>query len=234
MALGRICGALLAMAWCAPAIAQAPGQSLPRFVVVLNAAHGGDDSGGHSSDWLEKNFTLAMSVKLRSLLAARGIPVVTTRESDATLTADQRDAIANHANAQACVSLHGTLTGSGVHLFASSFSPAAQVRFIPWKTAQAVWVTRSVALEGVVNSALQQAELPVTVGRTALPVVDSMTCAAIAVEIAPDRNATGTPAQSLNDADYQARVANALAAALVEWRSEGPHLDAPGTGGGQP
>lgn len=235
MALGRICGAVLAMAaWCAPAMAQAPGPPLPRFVVVLNAAHGGDDSGGHSSDWLEKNFTLAMSVKLRSLLAARGIQVVTTRESDVTLNADQRDAIANHAKAQACVSLHGTLTGSGVHLFASSFSPAAQVRFIPWKTAQAVWVTRSVALEGVVNSALQQAELPVTVGRTALPVVDSMTCAAIAVEIAPDRNATGTPAQSLNDADYQARVANALAAALVEWRSEGPHLDAPGTGAGQP
>lgn len=237
MAYGRMHGALLALAaaaWCLPGRAQASSASMARFVVVLDAAHGGNDTGGHSSDWMEKNFTLALSVRLRSLLAARGIQVVTTRESDVTLDAQQRDEIANHANAQACVSLHGTLTGTGVHLFASSFTPTAQVRFVPWKTAQAAWVARSVALEGVVNSALQHAELAVTVGRTALPVVDSMTCPAIAVEVAPDRNATGTPAESLSDASYQARVADALAAAIVEWRSEGPHLDDSGAGAGQP
>ena len=210
---------------CLPGFAQAPVAPVPRFVAVLDSAHGGDDAGGHSSDWAEKNFTLALSVKLRSLLAARGIQVVTTRESDATLNAEQRDEIANHANAQACISLHGTLTGTGVHLFASSFAPAAQVRFVPWKTAQAAWVGRSVAFEGVVNSALLHAGLQVTVGRTALPVVDSMTCPAIAVEIGPDKGATGTPAESLNDASYQSRVAEALAAAIVEWRSDGSHLD---------
>lgn len=217
--------AVVFAAWCLPGFAQAPPASGSRFVVVLDAAHGGDDTGGHSSDWLEKNFTLALSVRLRSLLAARGMQVVTTRESDATLDGERRDEIANHANAQACVSLHGTLTGTGVHLFASSFAPAAQARFVPWKTAQAAWVMRSVAFEGVVNSALQQASLPVTVGRTALPVVDSMTCPAIAVEVSPDKNAAGTPADSLNDPGYQARVANALAAALVEWRSEAAHLE---------
>jgi N-acetylmuramoyl-L-alanine amidase len=222
---------------CPQGFAQAPAVPAQRFIVVLDAAHGGDDTGGHSSDWTEKTFTLALSVKLRSLLAARGIPVVTTRESDAGLTAEQRDGIANHANAQACVILHGTVTGTGVHLFASSVAPAAQVRFMAWKTAQAAWVARSVAFEGVVNSALQHAELQVTVGRTALPVADSMTCPAIAVEIAPDRSATGTPAESLNDAGYQSRIADALAAAIVEWRAEASHLDesgsAPSSGSGK-
>ena len=62
---------------------QAPPAPQLRFVVVLDAAHGGDDSGGRfASGQQEKAFTLAFSVRLRSLLAARGIQVVTTRESD--------------------------------------------------------------------------------------------------------------------------------------------------------
>jgi N-acetylmuramoyl-L-alanine amidase len=237
MASWRIRGAaiaLMAAAWCLAKPAQAQPAPLPRFVVVLDAAHGGDDSGGHSNEWLEKNFTLALSVRLRSLLAARGISVVTTRETDTTLDAEHRDEITNHADAQACMSLHGTLTGTGIHLFASSLAPAQPVKFIPWKTAQAAWVTRSVALEGVVNSALLHASLSVTVGRTALSVVDSMTCPAIAVEVAPDKGSTGTPADSLNDTGYQARVAEALAAAIVEWRSEGAHLEDSAAGTSQP
>ena len=67
-----------------PATRQALAQAAaPRFVVVLDAAHGGDDPGGHLSNGQpEKAFTLALSVRLRSLLTARGIQVVTTRESD--------------------------------------------------------------------------------------------------------------------------------------------------------
>jgi N-acetylmuramoyl-L-alanine amidase len=227
---GAVIALVVVAAVSVPAFAQAPAAPMPRFVVVLDAAHGGDDTGGHSSDWMEKNLTLALSVRLRSLLMARGIPVVTTRESDTTLDAGQRDAIANHADAQVCITLHGSLTGTGVHLFASSIAPAAQVKFIPWKTAQAPWVTESVALEGVVNSALLHAGFTVTAGRTAMPVLDSMTCPAIAVEVSPDKSATVTPAESLNDAAYQARVTDGLAAAILEWRSEGPHLQGSGDG----
>lgn len=215
------------------AAAQAPAAPMPRFVVVLDAAHGGADSGGHSGSWTEKSFTLALSVRLRSLLTARGISVVTTRESDATLLTERRTEIANHANAQACLDLHASLSGQGIHLFASSLAPAAPARFEPWRTAQAASITRSLALAGVLNAALQHANLAVTLGRTALPAVDSMTCPAVAVEIAPE--AAGTRPQgesatdSLNDPGYQARVAEGLAAALVEWRAEAGHL-----GAGQP
>jgi N-acetylmuramoyl-L-alanine amidase len=49
-----------------------------------------------------------------------------------------------------------------------------------------------------------------------LPTIDSMTCPAVAVEIAPERSASQQTTAWLNDANYQARVA----AALVEWRAE--------------
>ena len=190
--------------------------------MVLDAAHGGDDTGGRlANSQLEKAITLALSVRLRSLLGARGIQVVTTRESDAAVDPNRRAEIANHAQAQACLILHATQSGSGVHLYASSLAPVQPARFAAWKTAQAAWVTRSLALAGVLNSALQQAQMSVTLGRTTLPGIDSMTCPAVAVEIAPERGPGKKVTGALDDTDYQARVAGALAAALLEWRSEG-------------
>jgi N-acetylmuramoyl-L-alanine amidase len=94
------------------------------------------------------------------------------------------------------------------------------VRFPAWKTAQAAWVTRSLALVGVLNSALVHAGSNVILGRTALPGVDSMTCPAVAVEIAPERDSNLAITADLDDPGYQTRVVDALAAALVEWRSE--------------
>jgi N-acetylmuramoyl-L-alanine amidase len=204
----------------------APPTPPARFLIVLDAAHGGDDFGGHlSSDQLEKNATLALSVRLRSLLGARGIQVITTRESDQAVDLDRRAEIANHANARACISLHAADTGSGVHLFASSQTPAAPSRFIAWKTAQAGWVTRSLALAGVLNSALLHAGMGVTLGRTALPAIDSMTCPAVAVEVAPERDSDHKVTAEPDDPDYQARVAAALAAAVLEWRSQALHTE---------
>lgn len=212
---------------CAAAAAQAPAAPQTRFVVVLDAAHGGDDTGGRlANGQFEKSIALAMSVRLRSLLAARGIAVVTTRDSDATVDPNRRAEIANHAQAQACLSLHASESGSGVHLFVSSLTPAAPARFPAWKTAQAGWVTRSLKLAGVLNSALLQANMNVTLGRTTLSEVDSMTCPAVAVEIAPERSALQETTAGLDNKDYQARVAAALAAALVEWRTDAGRTEA--------
>lgn len=202
-----------------PFAAQAPPAPAQHFVVVIDAAHGGDDAGARLSGEMEKAYTLALSVRLRSLLMARGMSVVTTRESDTTLDADHRAEIANHADAEACLSLHASETGAGVHLFLSSLAPLPRTTFLPWKTAQAAWMTRSVALAGVFNSALNQAGIPVTLGRIALPGIDSMTCPAVAIEVAPQAKAGESGSANLDDSDYQARVAEALAAALVEWRA---------------
>jgi hypothetical protein len=108
---------LLAFLSCAVAAQQAPPAPQARFVVVLDAAHGGDDAGGRlANNQLEKSFTLALSVRLRSLLGARGIQVVTTRESDVAVEPEKRSEIANHAQAQACLSLHASDNGSGAFI----------------------------------------------------------------------------------------------------------------------
>jgi hypothetical protein len=60
-----------------------------------------------------------------------------------------------------------------------------------------------------------------------------MTCPAVAIEVAPAAASNGAAghaeAAALEDPGYQVRVAEALAAALLEWRT-----DAGRTGGGQP
>src|SRR5258708_503411 len=59
----------------------------PQFVVVIDAAHGGNDTGASISEHLlEKDVVLSLAVRLRSTLASRGIAVVTTRESDANVS----------------------------------------------------------------------------------------------------------------------------------------------------
>ena len=223
------------------AAAQAPPAPPSNFVVVLDAAHGGDDAGASitgpaGNPEAEKIFTLALSVRLRSLLAARGITVVTTRESDVILDASRRAEIANHAAAQACLSIHASMTrsvngaasGPAVHLFISSLNPAQPAHFVPWKTAQAAWIPRSVALAGVLNSVLLQDGMTVTLGRTALNPIDSMNCPAVAVEVAPEKAPAGVSTHgstdTLDDAAYQAHIAQALADALVEWRTTDAHL----------
>lgn len=229
--------AVFAFSVSAAAIAQAP--PAQRFVVILDAAHGGDDVGGTLATQAgqplqEKAFTLALSVRLRSLLAARGITVLTTRESDATVDKDHRAEVANHASPQACLSLHGTQTGTGIHLYTSSIAPAQQSSLVAWKTAQAAWVTRSLGLAGVLNSALTHAGLTVLLGRTALPVIDRMACPAVAVEVAPGAASGNGQPVALDDAGYQAQVAQALAAAILEWKSNGARADAPSAEALQP
>ena len=214
----------------APSAAPAPvvRSAAPRFVVVLDAAHGGDDGGGQvSASVAEKTVTLALSVRLRSLLAARGFQVVTTREGNVTLDPDARAQIANHAQAVACLSFHATESGSGVHLFTSSLAATAPTRFLAWKTAQSAYVTRSLRLAGALNSAFEKSgdanaspAIAATLARATLPGLDSFACPAVAIEIAPLRNADGSIATDVTDAGYEAQVATALAAALLEWKTD--------------
>lgn len=234
---------------------QTPGaRNSGRFVVVIDAAHGGDDGGARLGDASggqqggqvsERSVTLAMSVRLRSLLAARGFTVVTTRESNVNLDSDARAQIANRAVASAagaaCLSLHASEAGSGVHIFVSSLAPAAPTRFPAWKTAQAGYVERSLKFAGAANSAFEQGggsgPVSATLGRASLPGIDSMTCPALAIEIAPVRTTDRKVVTDVTDGGYQAQVVQALVNAVVEWKSEsdgGVNSEAhPASSGGQ-
>ena len=193
--------------------------SPPRFGVVIDAAHGGSDSGARLSDHqLEKDLVLTLSVRLRSTLGAHGINVVTTRESDSAIPALNRAEAANHVGAAACITLHATTSGTGVHLFTSSLTQIPLTRFLPWDTAQGAYAEQSLRLSSEFDSALTHAEIPVTLGRTALQPLNSFACPAVAVELSP-LNISGK-VTALSDPEYQDHIVAALAAAIEQWQRD--------------
>lgn len=206
---------------------------LPSFTVVLDAAHGGGDIGTTlTPQLLEKNLVLTLSVRLRSELTARGIDVATTRESDTDPLPNDRAALANHARANACILLHATASGSGVHLYTSSLNQSllnqsslnqvpGSAGPAPWDTAAAPFVTESLKLASTLGAALGSANLPYTIGRVRLDPMDSLRCPAVAVEVAPLLRSEGREnSAALGETAYQKRLVDALAAALVQWRGE--------------
>jgi N-acetylmuramoyl-L-alanine amidase len=196
-------------------------QVQPQYVVVLDAAHGGNDVGARFTDTLlEKDLSLGFSVRLRQALASHGIQVVTTRDTDVAVSMLTRGETANHAMAAACIALHATATGSGVHLFTSSLAPTAYTKFLPWQSAQSAYVTQSLRLSSEIATALGHAAVPVTLGRTSLQPMDTFACPAVAVEIAPLAGGNTTKTTPLTDVSYQNRIIDALTDALTQWKND--------------
>jgi N-acetylmuramoyl-L-alanine amidase len=208
-------------------------------LVVLDPAHGGSDPGGTLDDHvLEKDVTLAMAARLRTALTAAGFTVISTRDADAgdPLTADQRADIANHAHAVACIVLHATAIGSGVHVYTSMLSPAAPDQNpddqppsafipVPWDMAQAASVDQSLRLANDLRTALGAQNLPVVVGHAPLKPLDNLMCPAVAIELSPLAVA-GVGPTPVTDANYQQSLVSTVTTALRTWRT---HADPPST-----
>lgn len=74
--------------------------------VVLDAGHGGTDPGATDADLLEKEITLDIGRRLRTLLTANGFDVVVTRDADRTIALKDRALMANAAKSDIFVSIH--------------------------------------------------------------------------------------------------------------------------------
>ncbi len=200
-------------------------QPLPRTVIFLDPAHGGPDPGAHlPNNLLEKDLTLAFATRLRALLASSGFTMVSTRDADPTVsfTTDQRAEIANHGHSNACLVLHATSSGNGVHVITSSLTPPNELdgphTTVPWNAAQSASIPQSLSLANEIGLSLQRAKIPVILSRSSLRPLDNLTCPAVAIEISPFTSPDGdrTP---VTDATYQQNIAKAIAAALTSWRS---------------
>jgi N-acetylmuramoyl-L-alanine amidase len=195
----------------------------PRTIIFLDPAHGGPDPGAHlPNNLLEKDLTLAFAARLRSQLSTANFAVISTRDADPTVpfTTDQRAEIANHAHPAACLILHATDSGSGIHIITSALTPNDVENPhapIPWNTAQSASIPQSLTLANEIGLALQHAKLPVILSRASIRPVDNLTCPALAIEIAP--LGTGDDQTPITDANYQQNIAKAITAALTNWRT---------------
>jgi N-acetylmuramoyl-L-alanine amidase len=170
----------------------------------------------------EKAYTLALADELQDALKAKGIQTFLTRDRDIGLDPDARAEIANRARPAACILLHATSTGEGIHLFTSSLPSAKEKHsaeagrvFLPWESAQASYEAESLQLEGNINAALKRQNAPVRMTRTSMATLNRLACPAVAVELAPPK-----PGTSVLNAGYGRAVVQHLADALAEWRND--------------
>ena len=76
------------------------------FVVVLDAGHGGHDSGNRGNGYYEKHIALKVTKQIGKMLQKEGIKVIYTRQDVRFIELDQRANIANKADANLFVSIH--------------------------------------------------------------------------------------------------------------------------------
>ena len=89
-----------------------PATSLSGSVIMIDAGHGGNDSGAicaynpDSSKKYEKQINLSIAQKIKTKLEARGATVIMTRSSDVYLSLDDRVAAARRQNPDMFISVH--------------------------------------------------------------------------------------------------------------------------------
>jgi len=203
----------------APATTNEP-RSSPAFLVMIDPAHGGDDSGARFSDSLtEKEITLALARRVKAELQERGIAARLLRDGDTTLGLEQRAEIVNQQHTAVYIALHAGTPGRGVRVYApvltSSATPAGG-KFLPWDAAQAPALPRSKELAREIADQLEKKSLPVFSLGTPLRPLNNVNAPAIAVELATDLD----HAQELMNQKFQTTVAAGIASAIVQHRAE--------------
>ena len=92
--------------------------------VVIDAGHGGHDSGAKGMYGVEKNFALKTSLLVAAALKAKGYKVVLTRSNDTFVTLQGRAAIANKFPKAIFISIHFNksdgIAARGIETFALS------------------------------------------------------------------------------------------------------------------
>ncbi|MEO8440194.1 MAG: N-acetylmuramoyl-L-alanine amidase [Spartobacteria bacterium] len=132
------------------------GQALP--VIVLDAGHGGHDSGALCGLVMEKDLSLDVAQRAELILRAAGYRTVLTRENDRYLTLAERAAVANDEDDSLFISIHFNdgerAAASGVETYYALQQAPNSSRFFSWlpflqRTDSASLTARS---EGLANS----------------------------------------------------------------------------------
>lgn len=217
----------------APAVPQLPVQlpsqplpskpAGPRFLVLIDPAHGGSEIGAAITPQLpEKDVVLALARRLQRDLGGRGITSSLLRSGDNSIPLDQRAISANAARPALYIALHAANTGKGVHVY-TALLPAENLSargFLPWDSAQAAFTDLSNTVAGSVAAELEARKLPNATLPAPLRPMNNIAAPAIAVEIAPP----SAKVADIASAAYQEQVAQSIAAGVAAIRPKLPEV----------
>jgi len=200
-----------------------PGPPLP--VVVLDAGHGGGDTGGRSRDGVpEKELTAQFVARVRTaLLATNKFRILLTRNGDTDTSVEQRALVANLSGALCFLSFHaGDLGTSARRIAVFSFGPPsarpaeASGAFVPWEQVQAEHLDQSRQLAAALQQEFSRLSGVQVDAPAAAPVrvLRNVNSNAVAVELG--RWSAEAAAAPLTDPAFQQQVATAVAQALLK------------------
>jgi len=209
-----------------PASTPAPA---PLPAVVLDAGHGGPDSGARSRNGLaEKDLVAQVVERVRSAIAATNrYHVILTRNGDADPSFDERDSTANLAHPVAFLSFHaGNLGGQSprvmVYTYEASapFPPGADTKqiFLPWDWAQASHLDRSRQLASAIAQQMSRISGLSGTNPDQAPVRQLRSVSAPAVAIELGSMSPELDAGVLSTPDFQQQIAAAIVQALAAFR----------------
>src|SRR4030095_5891914 len=173
-------------------------------VIVIDAGHGGIETGAANSGTLEKDLTLLLARGLRTARERRlSATIVLTRDSDIDLTSEARTAVANNNQASLFISLHTgyspdkMASGSSIYVMKPDFTggiselPGGRL-FLPWymayRTSSAASQAMAESLQKNLDQALPGWKFPIRYGP--MGVLASATMPAVALEIGNLNNDT--------------------------------------------
>ena len=194
----------------------------PRFLVLIDPAHGGSDSGASITPSLvEKDVVLALARRVQRDLEANtsrpaccATPTSRSRSTSAHLGKRCASGVVHLAPCRQhwtrCACLY--LDAAGGELVACGF--------LPWDTAQAAFLDLSGVAAGSVAAELDSRKLPNTTLVAPLRPMNNIAAPAIAVEIAPPDD----DVDNIAAAEYQEQVAQSIAAGIAAVRSKLPEV----------
>lgn len=215
----------------APAVGE---EILPQLgPVILDAGHGGKDGGAvYVKDLgagpvkiIEKDYTLKITLAVRDILAARGVPVLLTRSQDVYPSLDERVQFAMRNHGSLFVSIHvndapNNIDAHGVLVYSygqnkNQYSHGP-TKICSFDQPPAAKIATSVNFADQVAEVMSQRSLQVERRHARFCVIRNPTQPSILIELGFLTNTADFAL--LADADYQTKLAHAIADGITEHR----------------
>ena len=183
------------------------GKKPAEITVVLDAGHGGHDTGALSPHGLpEKDANLRLAKAVRDELVKRGYKVVMTREDDTFIGLYDRPKVAHEANADLFVSIHHNAPGYLTNPFERRHQEVYAWNELGEELAKAINVRMAAVAPDVPNEGVKHANFVVTRN----PEIPSCLIEADFITH-PDGEC------AVWDASRRPRVATAIADGIADW-----------------